>query len=88
MTSQETFSPPETGRIGVLKDLEEVTESYRGGKSSKTEAVASILHLIGENVDVLLTQSQRDEAFNSYLTEILAAPSTHDNSGQPESSGP
>ena len=87
-TSQEAVAPRETGRIGVLKDLEEITESYRGGKSSKTEAVASILRIIGENVDVSLTQSQRDEAFDSYLTEILAAPSTRDNSGQPESSGP
>ena len=87
-SNQETLPSPATGQVGVLKILEEITESFRGGKSSKTEAVAAILRVIGENVDVSLTQSQREEAFDSYLTEILSAPPTQDNSGQPESSGP
>ena len=85
-TDSEAISAPETGRIGSLKNLEEITESYRGGKTSKTEAVASILRTIGENIDVSLTQSQRDEAFDSYLAEILSTPSTHDNSGRLDSS--
>ena len=86
-SNQETVPPSETGRVDSLKVLEEVTESYQGGKTSKTEAVASILRILGENVDVSLTQSQRDETFNSYLTEILSTP-THDSSGRLESSGP
>ena len=86
-TSEETLSSSENGRLRALKKLEEVTESYRGGKSSKTEAISSILRILGENVDVPFAQSQREAAFDSYLTEILSVPSTRDDPGRPESSG-
>ena len=48
-SNQETLPSPAAGQVSVLKILEEITESFRGGKSSKTEAVASILRVIGEN---------------------------------------
>ena len=85
--TSETVSSSENGRTRTLKDLEEVTESYRGGKTSKTEAVAAVLRIIGENADVSFAQSQREATFDSYLTEILSSPSSHDAPGGPESSG-
>ena len=86
-SSQEALSSSEAGCFQALKKLEEVTESYRGGKTSKTEAISSILRIIGEDADVAFAQPQREAAFDSYLTEILAVPSTHDDSARPEPSG-
>ena len=86
-TSQETLASSEGGRLRALKKLEEVTESYRGGKTTKTEAISSILRIIGEDSDVAFAQPQREAAFDSYLTEILAVPSTRDDPEGPESSG-
>ena len=51
-TGQGTFTPSEDGRICVLKALEEVMESFRGGKTLKTEAISSVLHVIREDSDV------------------------------------
>ena len=44
--------------------------------------IASILRIIKENVDVKITQSQKDSTFDSYLTEILAIESSKDNTGE------
>ena len=86
-SSHEAISPAEVERSRALKDLEEITESYRGGKTSKTEAVASVLCLIGENVDVSFTQLQREETFDLYLAEILAVSPRREESRESESSG-
>ena len=75
------------GRSSTLKELEEITESFRRGKSTKTEAISSIIRVLGENPDVLLTQPQREATFDIYLTEIFAVPSSHDDSGTLQSSG-
>ena len=87
-TGQGTFTPSEDGRIHVLKALEEVMESFRGGKTLKMEAILSVLRVIREDSNVLLTQPQRESYFDSYLMEILSIQSGRDESGGPESSGP
>ena len=87
-TGQGTFAPSEDGHIHILKALEEVMESFRGGKTLKTEAISSVLCVVREDSDVSLTQPQRESDFNSYLTEILSIQSGRDESGGPESSGP
>ena len=75
-----TVSPQEDGRLRILGELEGVVESFRGGKTSKTETIASIIRVLEENTDVTLTQSQKDATFDSYLTEILAIHSSLDES--------
>ena len=71
-TSREENSLTENGRNRILKDLEEVAESFRRGKSTKTEAISGILRVLREDTDVSLTQPQREAAFDSYLTEFLS----------------
>ena len=66
----------EDGRFQLLRKLEESIDKFRTGKDSKTTAISSILRILGENVDVEITQSQKDLTFDSYLTEILSIQST------------
>ena len=86
-TGQEAIATGEVGRIRVLKALEEVMESFRRGKATKTETVSSVLRVIREDSDVSLTQPQREAFFDSYLTEVLAIHSSRDESGDAEASG-
>ena len=55
----EAISPSENRRIRGLKDREEIMESFRRGKSMKTETITSILRSLGEIADVSFTQSGR-----------------------------
>jgi hypothetical protein len=86
-STQDSDPAPEDGHIRVLRKLEEATESFRGGKTSKTDAVSSILNILQENTDVSLSQSQREATFDPYLTEILSIQSTFDESRGPETTG-
>ena len=49
----------------ILGELEGVVESFRGGKTSKMETIASIIQVLRENTDVTLTQSQKEAMFDS-----------------------
>ena len=71
-------SVAEDGRARILKELEGSIESFRKGKTPKTDAIASILRILGENSDVTLTRAQKEAMFDSYLTEILSIQSTFD----------
>ena len=71
---------PEDGRARILKELEGTIESFRKGKTPKTDVISSILRILGENPDVALTRSQKEATFDSYLTEILSIQSTFDES--------
>jgi hypothetical protein len=62
LTTQLTDSPPEDGRTSLLKQLEVTVESFRRGKVTKMSAVSSILQTLRENIDVMLTQSQKEAA--------------------------
>lgn len=73
-----TNTSSEDGRIHILKQLEESIETFRSRKVSKTEAISTILQILRENVDVALTQSQKDLTLESYLTEILSIQSSFD----------
>ena len=87
-TNHEANSPAENRRIRALKNLEETTESFRRGKSTKTETISTLLRSLGEITDVSFTQSQREAAFDTYLAEILSvqtAPEESCNSGGTES---
>ena len=68
-------------RLGLLKELESVIESFRGRAISKMEAVSSVLRILGKNTSVSYSQSQKDAMFDSYLTEILSIQSSFDRSG-------
>ena len=80
-TSREENPAAENGRNRILKDLEEVAESFRNGKSTKTEAISGILRVLREDTNVSLTQPQREAAFDSYLTEFLSIQSHLDEAG-------
>jgi hypothetical protein len=82
----QTLSSAEDGRSQLLKRLEETVESFRGGSLSKTATISSILQTLGEDIDVPLTESQKETTFDSYLTEILSIQSAFDQSG-PTGSG-
>ena len=71
---------PEDGRARILKELEGTIESFRKGKTPKTDAISSVLCILRENPDVALTWSQKEATFDSYLTEILSIQSTFDKS--------
>ena len=71
-----TDSVPEDGHTQVLKELEGSIESFRKGKTPKTDAISNILCILGENSDVSLTRTQKEATFDSYLTEILSIQST------------
>ena len=60
-----SVSPQEDGRLMILGELEGVVESFRGGKTSKMETIASIIQVLRENTDVTLTQSQKEAMFDS-----------------------
>ena len=68
-------------RLGLLKELESIIESFRGRAISKMEAVSSVLRILGKNTSVSYSQSQKDAMFDSYLTEILSIQSSFDRSG-------
>jgi hypothetical protein len=72
----------EAERARVLSELETAIESFRRGKTAKTTTISEVLRLLGEDVNVSLTPSQKDATFNSYLTEILSIQSTFDESGR------
>ena len=76
--AERAVSTPEDGRIHVLKELEGTVESFRKGRVPKTDAISSVLRILGETADVLLTQPQKEATFDSYLTEILSIQSTFD----------
>ena len=76
--SERTDSVPEDGRARILKELEGSVESFRKGKTPKTDAISNILRILGENSDVSLTRAQKEATFDSYLTEILSIQSTFD----------
>jgi hypothetical protein len=71
-------SAPEDERVWSLKQFEAVVESFRRGKTTKTNALSAILRILGENTHVSLTQSQKDATFDSYLAEILSIQVAHD----------
>ena len=73
-------SSSEVGQMRVLKELEGSVESFRGGRVPKTDVITSVLRIL-KNADILLTQSQKDATFDSYLTEILSIQSSFDESG-------
>jgi hypothetical protein len=79
-SSEQAESHPEDGRTRILKELEKSVASFRDGKTPKTDAIASVLRILGENSDVTLTRSQKEAAFDSYLTEILSIQSAFDKS--------
>src|ERR1700678_3881908 len=78
----------ENGRLKTLNDLEGIIESFRGGKSSKTETISSVIRILGENTNIAITQSQKEATFDSYLTEILTIQSSLDESRVPPSGEP
>src|ERR1700678_2981868 len=78
----------ENGRLKTLNDLKGIIESFRGGKSSKTETISSVIRILGENTNIAITQSQKEATFDSYLTEILAIQSSLDESRVPPSGEP
>jgi hypothetical protein len=69
-------SPSQNVQLKVLGELEGAVDLFRGGKSSKTEAISSIIRILGENTDVSITSVQKEATFDSYLTEILAIQSS------------
>lgn len=86
-TSEQALFAPEDGRIRVLKQLEESTDSFRGRQGTKTDANSSILRILNEDAAVLLTPTQKEATFNSYLTEIMSIESSREESGDPRDSG-
>ena len=71
----------EDGRLRVLRELESCIETFRRGNCPKSNAISSILRVLGANSDVSLSQPQKEATFDSYLTEILSIQSTLDESG-------
>ena len=67
----------------MLAELELFVDHYRRGNFSKTETISSILRVLGENVDVALTEQQKEATFDTYLTEILSIQSFADDSAEP-----
>ena len=70
----------EDERVRLLRELESSIESFRGGKVSKTDVIADIIRILGENTYVSISQSQKESTFDSYLTEILSIQSNFDQS--------
>jgi hypothetical protein len=70
-------------RVRVLKDLEAVVDSFRKGEVPKTVAISSVIQILSENAHVAHPGSQKEETFNSYLTEILSIESLQDEQGRP-----
>ena len=79
--SSPTFPSSENERTEILKHLEEVIESFRSGRISKTASISSIIRILGENSNVSLSESQKETTFDSYLTEILAIQSSKEELG-------
>jgi hypothetical protein len=78
---RQPISSSEDERIRLLRELENTVESFRSNKISKTNAISSILRVLGEVSDVSITQSQKEATFDSYLTEILSIQATLDDNG-------
>ena len=76
-----TDSTPEDNRIRILRELESSIETFRRGKTTKTDAISAVLRILGTDSDVSITQQQKDSTFDSYLTEILSIQSSFDESG-------
>ena len=72
----------ENGWTQILKELEKSIASFKNGRVPKIDAIASVLRILGENIDVTLMQPQKEAVFDSYLTEILSIQSTFDESGR------
>ena len=70
ITSSSTNAASEDEWLCVLSKLEESIGAFRKGEVSKTDTLSTILRVLNENVNVMLTQSQKEATFNSYLTEI------------------
>ena len=76
-------SSSEDLQIRLLAELESFVDRYRRGGVSKTETISSILRVLGENIDVSLTEQQKEATFDTYLTEILSIQSFINNSTEP-----
>jgi hypothetical protein len=81
--SQPTDLASEDERFRILQELESSVETFRSGKTTKTDAVSSVIRILGENTNVTLTQSQKETTLDSYLTEILSIHTNLDESGIP-----
>ena len=78
---------PEDERVRLLRELESSVESFRGGKVSKTDVIADIIRILGQNTYVSITQPQKESTFDSYLTEILSIQSIFDQSNGESGTG-
>jgi hypothetical protein len=70
----------------ILKKLESTINLFRNKNSSKTNTITSVLWILGEDVNVVITEFQKEATFDSYLTEILSIQSSFDKSRDPNSS--
>jgi hypothetical protein len=82
LDSTRTNSSPEDEQNQIIHRLESTIDSFRNGNSTKMNAIASVLKILGENSNVSITESQKEVTFDSYLTEILSIQSTLDQSGK------
>jgi hypothetical protein len=79
LTNRSRTDPaPEDELVRSIKQFEAVVESFWRGKTTKTNALSSILRILGEDTHVSVTQSQKDATFDSYLAEILLIQAAHD----------
>jgi hypothetical protein len=77
-----TDSSSENERNRIIRELETSIETFREGKTTKTNVISSILRILGENTHVSISESQKEATFDSYLTEIISIQSTFDESGK------
>jgi hypothetical protein len=77
-TGTDTASENKQNRI--LNKLESTVDTFRKGHMSKTNTITTILAILGKDSNVLLTQSQKEATFDSYLTKIISIQPTLDNS--------
>ena len=75
----QSASSPEDGHVQIIQKLKKEIESFRNNEITKMVALASIIRILEVNIDVQVTQSQKESTFDSYLTEILVIESSRDN---------
>ena len=73
-----TNSTAENERLALIKELEEVIESFRARNIARTDAVAQVLGILGKDTTFPYSKPQKEATFGSYLTEILSIQSTFD----------
>ena len=78
--STRTNSASEDERNQIVNKLKSTVKNFRNSNSTKMNTITSILAILRENTNVLITQSQKEATFDSYLTEILSIQSTLDES--------